>query len=595
MSFEQFSAEIGKLFLNENDLNQIQRKVNEYLVNKSSRLPGNRTVETFFGKLRKKAASDYERIKKQYDFKERKSEKIRQIQKIFFPENLLDYEKTAEAVREKRRVRITKKSENRIKNPYKEVLITANVLLTMPENSGNIPEDFLKRIDLAKKQKYWYDHPVPIDAPDSENEIIYGLEKLNESLSVETEEKVTVVLSVSCTHNSLNTIAKDYLREIFKNQKLDHLKVYAFTEEDVGKMLELIFPGDNEKLDKMKETIGVQGKYGRHYSFLKAVAVFWKYYVDSNIKATFKIDLDQVFDQTALKKYTGKYAFENFNDDLWGASGTDSSGEEVRLGMIAGSLVNDYDIDKSLFFPDVKKPDSSEMAYDKFIFNSPKPQYISTIAEMGTRYKKGDNPIIRYHVTGGTNGILVEDLISYKPFTPGFIGRAEDQAFILSIIDKKVDGKYLRYYHCDSLVMRHDKHSLVKRTIEKSETSKMVGDYERILLFSYYADKILNKYDYIKKELFPFTACFISKIPYITIYFRALLKAYALAGENEVDAEEFLLNLSDRLNNVIEHMDNDYYYEQYFKEKQAWEGFYNHFDGYKRFPKSFISSLSVSS
>ena len=121
----------------------------------------------------------------------------------------------------------------------------------------------------------------------------------------------------------------------------------------------------------------------------------------------------------------------------------------------------------------------------------------------------------------------------------------------------------------------------------------MVGDYERILLFSYYADKILNKYDYIKEELFPFTACFISKIPYIIIYFRALLKAYALAGENEVDAEEFLLNLSDRLNNVIEHMDNDYYYEQYFKEKQAWEDFYNHFDGYKSFPKSFISSLSV--
>ena len=593
MSFEQFSAEIGKLLLDENERNQTQRRIKDYLNNKSDKLTGNNTVNSFFAKLREKATSDYEIIKKHYDFNESKNEKIRQVQKIFFPENLLDYEKTAEDIRKKRRVRIIRKSENQIKNPYKEILITANALLTMPEDVNNLPDDFMKKIDFTEKQKYWYDHPVPVDAPDSENEIIYGLTKLNESLSVETDEKVTVVLSVSCTHDSLNTIAKDYLREKLKNYKLDRIKVYAFTEEDVGKMLNLIFPGDNEKYNNIKETIGVQGKYGRHYSFLKAVAAFWKYYVDSNIKATFKIYLDQVFDQTALKKYTGKYAFENFKDDLWGAAGTDSNGEKVRLGMIAGSLVNDYDIDKSLFVPDVKKPDSAEITYDKFIFNSQKPQYISTIAEMGTRYKRGGNPIIRYHVTGGTNGILVEDLIRYKPFTPGFIGRAEDQAFILSIIDKKVDGKFLRYYHNDSLVMRHDKHSLVKRTIEKSETSKMVGDYERILLFSYYVDKILNRYDYIKEELFPFTACFISKIPYLIIYFRALLKAYSLAEENDTDAEEFLLNLADRLNNVIEHMDNEYYYKQYLKEKQAWEEFYNHFDEYKTFPESFISSLSV--
>ena len=593
MSFEKFSAEIGKLFLDKNDRNQTQIRIKDYLNNKSDKLTGNRTVDSFFGKLQEKAAADFKIIKKHYDFKANKDEKIRQIQEIFFPENLLDYEKTAEDIREKRRVRITQKSESQIKNPYKEILITANALLTMPGDADNLSGNFMEKIDFNEKQKYWYDHPVPIDAPDSENEIIYGLTKLNESLSVETEEKVTVVLSVSCTHDSLNTIAKDYLREILKNYKLDRINVYAFTEDDVGKMLNLIFPGDNASYGNIKETIGVQGKYGRHYSFLKAVAAFWKYYVDSSIKGVFKIDLDQVFDQTALMKFTGKYAFENFKDDFWGASGTDSNGEEVRLGMIAGSLVNDYDIDKSLFTPDVKKPEPPEMTYDKFIFNSQKPQYISTVAEMGTRYKKGDNPIIRYHVTGGSNGILVEDLISYKPFTPSFIGRAEDQAFILSVIDKKVDGKYLRYYHNDSLVMRHDKHSLVKRTIEKSETSKMVGDYERILLFSYYVDKILNKYDYVKEEMFPFTACFISKIPYIIIYFRALLKAYSLAEANETDTKNFLLNLSERLNDVIDHIDNSYYYKHYFKEKQAWEEFYNHFDEYKPFPGSFISSLSV--
>jgi hypothetical protein len=212
---------------------------------------------------------------------------------------------------------------------------------------------------------------------------------------------------------------------------------------------------------------------------------------------------------------------------------------------------------------------------------------------MGTRYKKKDNPIIRYHVTGGTNGILVEDLINFKPFTPSFIGRAEDQAFIISVLNKKVHGKYLRYYHNDKLVMRHDKHNLIKKTIEKSKIEKLIGDYERILLFSYYATDILDNYDFIKEELFPFTGCFITKIPFLTVYFRTLLKVYSLAENDELEAKEFLIKISDRLNEVISKMEDGYYKREFQIEKNVWENFYNSFTEKNEDNKSFLAEIRI--
>ncbi|SDC38082.1 hypothetical protein [Geotoga petraea] len=97
------------------------------------------------------------------------------------------------------------------------------------------------------------------------------------------------------------------------------------------------------------------------------------------------------------------------------------------------------------------------------------------------------------------------------------------------------------------------------------------------MLFSYYASDILDNYDYIKEELFPFTGCFITKIPFLTVYFRALLKTYSLAEENEIEAKEFLLEISERLNEIISKIEDGYYKDQFQKEKIVWENFYNSF------------------
>jgi len=199
---------------------------------------------------------------------------------------------------------------------------------------------------------------------------------------------------------------------------------------------------------------------------------------------------------------------------LWGAHGTDFRGKSIELGMIAGALVNESDIDKSLFTADVRFPQRS-LSPEEHIFFSALPQAISTAAEMMTRYDSspydGVNTCIqRVHVTGGTNGIRIDSLRRYRPFTPSFIGRAEDQAYLLSAINST--GESLAYVHEDGLIMRHDKEAFAQEAIESAEIGRTVGDYVRMLYFSGYAGALPVKESELKELFDPFTGCFISKL-----------------------------------------------------------------------------------
>ncbi len=125
------------------------------------------------------------------------------------------------------------------------------------------------------------------------------------------------------------------------------------------------------------------------------------------------------------------------------------------------------------------------------MFFSALPQAISTRAEMMERY---DGPAIdgvgraleRIHVTGGTNGIRVDALRRHRPFTPTFVGRAEDQAYILSTLGRP--GPRLAYAHAAGLIMRHDKDAFAGEAIAAAHVGKLIGDDVRILVFSAYAD-----------------------------------------------------------------------------------------------------------
>ena len=423
-----------------------------------------------------------------------------------------------EKLLKKRKLSNLNQSKKTLLNPSKEILFSSNVLITTPSDflSPKIPEEIKYEVQEFKNinQSFWYDHPIPLDASNDENEIIYGLENLDNSIALETQRnnidkfsKITLILSVSVTHLGLEKIALKYLKYIIKNYiKLEHIDVFLFDEDACNKITSILFPNK----DQTNNIMGVNGNYGRHFTFLKYILLVWNKFVDSNMRYSFKIDLDQIFDQEVLLKTTSYSIFEIFkNQKYWGGTANDPDGNKVDLGLLAGALVNKKDISQDLFTPDVKRPVNKDLfskLSSKKIFCSEWPQSISTETEL--MYRSDD--IQRVHVTGGTTGITLDSLKKWAPFTPSFINRAEDQAFVISTIQ---ENGYLTHCHGKDLIMRHDKHAFATKSIEMSKFGKEIGNLERILLFSYLANEHELGYDKLKHRLWPFTSSFLSKYP----------------------------------------------------------------------------------
>jgi len=521
---------------------------------------------------------------------------------VFFPEAnglLDDREESINRLREKRTIQISNLKAGPIDEPGHQILFSSNVLLTVPPQATpikNLPlnnrlKKSLKKI-IMEPQIFWYDHPIQIGTVPEKNEVVYGLKGLGSAFEYEKdrgvlarEVKPICLLSVSVTHQGLQDVVREYLEDILTGtSELKNLTVFVFTEADTKRIIqEVIAPAAGHYLneydaEKKLAHFGVDGDYGRHYSFLKAVAPFWNILIDSRVKATFKIDLDQIFPQEELVNQTGLSALGHLKTPLWGAEGYDSSGQAVELGMIAGALVNEKDIHESLFMPDVLFPERS-LSPDEYIFFSALTQALSTEAEMMTRYDSnrldGKNRCIqRVHVTGGTNGILVDSLIKHRPFTPSFIGRAEDQAYILSVLFDKEPR--LAYVHKEGLFMRHDKEAFAQEAMQRAHVSKLVGDYIRLLYFSAYSGVITEDLRKVKDLLDPFTGCFISRIPLTVVYLRFALKAASFFEQGE-DALglEFIKNGSKRIGKAIDFLSDKRLGAQYQKEKEGWDLYYD--------------------
>ena len=344
----------------------------------------------------------------------------------------------SEKLLKKRKLSNVKESKKLLTNPSKEILFSSNVLITTPLDfsSPNIPEEIKYEVQEYKNliQSFWYDHPIPLDASKDENEIIYGLENLDNALAFEVQrnnidksDKITLVLSVSVTHQGLEKIALKYIKFIIKKHlKLKHIDLFLYDEDTCNKITSSVFPDK----DPTNNIMGVNGNYGRHFTFLKYILLLWNKFVDSKMRYSFKIDLDQIFDQEVLFETTGFSVFEIFkNQKYWGGTATDQDGYNVDLGLLAGALVNKKDISQGLFTPDVKRPVNNDLfskLSSKKIFCPEWPQSISTETEL--MYRLDD--IQRVHVTGGTTGITLDSLKKWVPFTPSFINRAEDLSLI---------------------------------------------------------------------------------------------------------------------------------------------------------------------
>ncbi len=531
------------------------------------------------------------------------------IWKVFFPEacGILGHrDEEIEKLRQKRKISISALNENPIENIANEMLFTSNILLTIPPASKDIDDlgftpSLAKRLkEVSKeKQKFWYDHPIQMGVEIEKNEAIYGLVGLNEAIKFEKQRgtlkedaKINCLLSVSVTHDGLTAIAKEYLEgELKKVKDIENLNIFVITEVDAANIIEtLLLPAADSfgisSSDALSEIFGVDGEYGRHYSLLKAIAALWQVLVDAQTRATFKFDLDQIFPQEELVAQSGLSAFEHFKTPLWGAKGTDSQGNAVELGMIAGALVNQSDIGKSLFTPDVTFSTNAPRG-SQYIFYSGLPQALSTEAEMMLRY---DTPsfdgksacIQRIHVTGGTNGIMIESLRKHRPFTPSFIGRAEDQAYILSVLFD--DTSSLRYVHKDGLIMRHDKHAFAQESIEAAHLGKMVGDYVRILYFSYYVKALPWDAAKIKEAINPFTGSFVSHIPFTVVALRMALEAASFFEKEEPEEADAFLKLGiQRVDETITLLSDDDYLSQCFQdEKRGWDNYYDILDAIEK-------------
>jgi len=504
-------------------------------------------------------------------------------------------------LREKRAVTITELNSVPITDPTRQIIFTSNVLLTTSPPSKPLDDiscgDHIKEklLSISREQQlYWYDHPIQVGVEPEKNEVIYGLRGLEKAIEFERERgnvpgnaRVTCLLSVSVTHRGLHDIAKMYLEEeLTRSGRLQNIDLYVFTEADTRLIIsEILAPAAGHYLkhgdaDNLLDMFGVDGEYGRHYNFLKAIAAFWSVLIQQGGRATFKIDLDQVFPQKELVKQTGASAFEHLRTPLWGARGLDSSGQPLELGMIAGALVNESDIDRSLFTPDVPFPDRG-LAPEEHIFYSILPQALSTEAEMITRYMKDGldgkrRCIQRIHVTGGTNGILIESLRRYRPFTPSFMGRAEDQAYILSVLLNQ--GSRLAYVHKDGLIMRHDKEAFAQEAIQSAYAAKLVGDYVRLLYYSAYANELTADVQDLKDIIDPFTGCFVSKIPVSVVYLRFGLKASSFFSDGRDDQGlEFIRIGAKRITEALDFVcGKDSRLKHHFeKERLGWNLYYD--------------------
>tara|TARA_X000000950_G_scaffold246261_1_gene303626 strand:+ start:238 stop:2148 length:1911 start_codon:yes stop_codon:yes gene_type:complete len=503
------------------------------------------------------------------------------IWNIFCPEAFeasRDPDKLSKQLLKKRKLENIKESKETLVNPSKEILFSSNVLITTPIDfsSPNIPDEIKSEVQKFKNinQSYWYDHPIPLDALKHENEIIYGLENLDRAITFEIErnninklEKITLVLSVSVTHKGLEEIALKYLRSIIKkNLNLRHLDIFLFNENTCKKMSSILF----HSKDNTNNTMGVNGNYGRHFTFLKYILLIWNKVIDSNMRYSFKIDLDQIFDQEVLIKTTGFSIFEIFkNQKYWGGTATDYEGNKVDLGLLAGALVNKKDISKGLHTPDVNRPESSNLLSklsSKRIFCPEWPQSLSTETEL----MYNSNDIQRIHVTGGTTGITLDSIKKWAPFTPSFINRAEDQAFGISSINQ---DEYLSHCHGESLIMRHDKNAFATKSIEMSRYGKEIGNLERILLFSYYAQNHKLGYNKLKQRLWPFTSSFITKYPELLTGLIFLIDGCFNGGEYVSSGSKRLLDThlfcKTKLNLQLQ------------KEKNFWKEFIDRFRVFK--------------
>ncbi len=528
------------------------------------------------------------------------------------------------------RLRLIASNENFIANPIEEVIFTTNVLVTPPRSESLIPEGLPGWAEKSLKSAmglpvdWYFDHPMEMATTEDAvhaSEFIHCLRRLEESFRAEIEieksalkhhirqgDKVPLYISISPTHGgkNLGRVAREVLKcqyaAAVKSGILPELEIvepYLYSQIDVKRLVKDVlapaakhyFPEISDKeIEGYLSFLGVEGYYAMHYNFLKAFGSLAKF-MKPRVKAVIKIDTDQSFPAERFYRETGWCWLESFTLPTLGALARDQNERDIYLGCFAGSLTNlDELIGKDdLFLPDISIPDVPESIPEgeAGVFYQGLLQALITRGEafppeLQWRALKilNEYPYMRTFVTGGTTGFLIEALERYAPFVDTHVHRAEDQAFLLSVLFDQYDGNLLRYVYFPGLHMIHEKESFASESIKIAEPYKKIYDLERIWNFSHLARALceIKGWDFkdVRKTLNFFTASFIQPFPGLLALTRFVLSVAGKGGRNTEDIiyqKEGLKRLS-----KIAFSQERYYREtrtRVAKQIKAWRFYYD--------------------
>lgn len=413
-----------------------------------------------------------------------------------------------------------------------EVLIQLNALYTLPE-PYRLPGEFRRTAEKVLqnpgRKVADYDHPVHLYEHDENHELINCLREMEEDLAFEKERnvlpagyKLPVLLSVSVTHENLDSICGEWIIGKIKSLGLVHTRVLVLTEKTINTIKRQI-------LHKDIGTYSVFGKYGVHFNALKYTQLLFER--ACGIRAGFKLDTDEGMRSRDLFKATGKTWLQTLCHELWGGTAIDWKGRKVELACNLGEYINEKDIARlgyegSMRKPDVKAPENS--LHGDILFNKGAAHGRATA--LYNRFDSLGDHISHTVVKGGGYGITNNGLRRGVPFTLSLVGRAEDQQFYFSGINRGIRG----IFHPD-LRIAHYK-GAVASSEHKTAATRFIGDMYRLIIFQHLAE-ILD----VKADIDPMPGVFAGGLARAQAFYHTLYKALRFFREGDNENGEYLL------------------------------------------------------
>ena len=415
-----------------------------------------------------------------------------------------------------------------------EVTIQLNALYTMPEElPASLPKHLAEEWEGIKSNLNRiadYDHPVSIFADDASHELITCLTELDRDIAFEKERgvlpkdhKLLVLISISVTHDRLDTLATHWIEWLLREKRFGHLSYLLLSEAAINNIKKKL-------LKKDIPVFSVFGKYAKHFNALKYTQLILE--KGYGIRAGFKLDTDEGIRSEDLHHARGRTWFQILCHDLWGGTGVDCHGREVELGINEGEYIKGTDIDEfgyaaSLRMPEVKYPPS--FISSSIFFNKPFAQARGT--ELYNRFDRLDDHISHPLVKGGGYGISNDALRRFTPFTLSEVGRAEDQQFYFYGLTKGLRG----IFHPD-LRIAHYK-STVATSERKTAATRLLGDMYRLIIFEHLVSLMG-----VKDDIDPFPGIFAGGLARAQAFFTLLYRAYEFCTKGEEENARFLLS-----------------------------------------------------